>query len=392
MESKVLLRKKAFVQSFKAKCKKYDKFQWKVTLALCSCVFCISCATSSRVEQVEDVTKRSEENVLALSYQVANLEAKIDAVHTEVGHMEGRTYEVLNKSGKKTGWTARAMVPVEHVSPLSGTSSGATPQTTAPKPTAKNRPTTGATSAPQGNAQTAAAGNSSPTLLLPPQEAPSSTSVTTGAAPTNVAGGTQAPKPSAPAVPVTTTPVVTAPVQDMQSGAALQASPTAAIPVVALPPTTSETSNVSIPSAVDPSIGSTPVVAHSKKLPAPTAAEQTLYKTGLDLVLSGSADAGRTKLTEFLNLYPASRLTANAYYWIGESLYSQAKFADALMAFKQGSLRFPTHDKTADSLLKAGMTYDKLGDSANARLQYESVVLNFPNSNAAKIARSKIRR
>ena len=52
---------------------------------------------------------------------------------------------------------------------------------------------------------------------------------------------------------------------------------------------------------------------------------------------------------------------------------------------------FPRHHKTADALLKAGMTMSRLGDAQGAKQQYQQVIDRFPNSQAARRARGLIR-
>ncbi len=129
-------------------------------------------------------------------------------------------------------------------------------------------------------------------------------------------------------------------------------------------------------------------VAQAKPVKA-VSGEQGAYKEALDLVLGGKYAIGRDKFNAFLQQYPNGRLAPNAYYWIGESFYAQKNYSEALLSFKQVTSAYPKHHKTPDALLKAGMTYDKLGDKANASLQYQALLADFPSSNAAKIARNK---
>ncbi len=50
---------------------------------------------------------------------------------------------------------------------------------------------------------------------------------------------------------------------------------------------------------------------------------------------------------------------------------------------------FPRHHKTSDALLKAGLTYQRLGDIENAKLHYQTLISTFPRSSAERFARSK---
>jgi tol-pal system protein YbgF len=87
--------------------------------------------------------------------------------------------------------------------------------------------------------------------------------------------------------------------------------------------------------------------------------------------------------------YPAGRYAPNAGYWLGESLYGQNQFSDALAQFKEVTSRFPQHHKAPDALFKAGLCYTRLGDRENAALQFRALLTDYPNSPAANLARQR---
>ncbi len=85
----------------------------------------------------------------------------------------------------------------------------------------------------------------------------------------------------------------------------------------------------------------------------------------------------------FLQANPQGVLAPNALYWKGETYYARGDYANAIFAFKEVQTRYPKHPKTADSLLKTGMSYTNLGDSNNAELHYAVLREDFPGSSAA---------
>jgi tol-pal system protein YbgF len=87
--------------------------------------------------------------------------------------------------------------------------------------------------------------------------------------------------------------------------------------------------------------------------------------------------------------YPTGRYAPNSGYWLGESLYAQNQLNDALVQFKEVTNRFPQHHKAPDAQFKAGLCYMRLGDRENAALQFRSLVANYPNAPAAKLARDR---
>ncbi|WP_027179975.1 tol-pal system protein YbgF [Maridesulfovibrio bastinii] len=126
------------------------------------------------------------------------------------------------------------------------------------------------------------------------------------------------------------------------------------------------------------------------KAPAVNKAE-AVYKEGVRLVLNGKPDESRTVLTKFLQTYPTNDLAPNALYWLGETFYSQKRYAESILRFREVGQRFPKADKVPDSLLKIGLAYDKLGDKQNALFYINTLIGDYPNSAPAKIGRSRLK-
>jgi len=132
-------------------------------------------------------------------------------------------------------------------------------------------------------------------------------------------------------------------------------------------------------------------------------------------LLVGSADATQTKDTSrhlydrvmeefkhrdyeaalagfrlFLELHGQTSLAANAQYWAGECLYRMGRYKDALKSFYNVVSYHPLSPKLASSTLKIGQTYSKLKDHEKARMMYERVVDQYPDSPEAEVARKAI--
>lgn len=89
----------------------------------------------------------------------------------------------------------------------------------------------------------------------------------------------------------------------------------------------------------------------------------------------------------FLELHGQSALAANAQYWIGECQYRMKRYRDALTSFYDVVSNYPFSPKLAAATLKLGQTYDKLGDPEKARLMFDRVVEQYPDSAEAEVAR-----
>ena len=92
----------------------------------------------------------------------------------------------------------------------------------------------------------------------------------------------------------------------------------------------------------------------------------------------------------FIELHSESALAANAQYWIGECQYRMGRYRDALKSFYDVVSNYPLSPKLAASTLKLGQTYAKLNDHEKARLMFDRVVDQYPDTPEAEVARKAI--
>lgn len=92
----------------------------------------------------------------------------------------------------------------------------------------------------------------------------------------------------------------------------------------------------------------------------------------------------------FLELHGQTSLAANAQYWVGECQYRMGRYKEALTSFYNVVSYYPLSPKLAASTLKIGQTYTRLKDHEKARMMYDRVVDEFPDSPEAELARKAI--
>ena len=92
----------------------------------------------------------------------------------------------------------------------------------------------------------------------------------------------------------------------------------------------------------------------------------------------------------FLELHGQSSLAANAQYWAGECQYRLGRYKEALKSFYQVVSYYPLSPKLAASTLKIGQTYTRLKDHEKARMMYERVIDEYPESAEAELARKAL--
>jgi tol-pal system protein YbgF len=119
-------------------------------------------------------------------------------------------------------------------------------------------------------------------------------------------------------------------------------------------------------------------------------AAQALYDRGYTLYHQGKYLDAEASFQRFLQAYPATELSDNAQFWIGESRYSRGDLRGALSAFQEVAQKYPEGNKVADSLIKEGDCLEQLGDREGARDRYGEVMRRFPDSGAAVMAEDRL--
>ncbi len=142
------------------------------------------------------------------------------------------------------------------------------------------------------------------------------------------------------------------------------------------------------PAKPSPSAAATQQAA-TQQAARPAKNEKAAYDAALKFMTSGRSAEGITRFEGFLQEYPQGVYAANAEYWIGEGLYAQGNYQQALNQFRKVDASYPQHHKNADALLKTGMCLSRLGDKTAAAEAYKQLLARFPNSEAARIARSR---
>lgn len=116
----------------------------------------------------------------------------------------------------------------------------------------------------------------------------------------------------------------------------------------------------------------------------PPESPDELYKTANEALLRrqfGEAEAG---FRSFLSKYPDHSLAGSAQYWLGETFYVQGDSKQAAQNFLQAYKTYPKSRRAPDSLLKLGMSLNKMGQKEQACAAFNSVGTEFPRAVEAK--------
>jgi tol-pal system protein YbgF len=123
---------------------------------------------------------------------------------------------------------------------------------------------------------------------------------------------------------------------------------------------------------------------------APISAD-TLYQNGLRDYNTGKYDLAHQEFADYIHNFPSNDLASNAQFYLGEILYAQGNYKDAINAYDAVLVNYPHSFKLADSLLKKAMAEQELGMKTSASRDLRDVVRRFPGSDSAHRAQAKLR-
>lgn len=125
--------------------------------------------------------------------------------------------------------------------------------------------------------------------------------------------------------------------------------------------------------------------------PTTTLSPQEVYNTAYADYLKGNFDLATDGFKIYRDNFPDSPLADNAVYWIGECLFSQRKFNEAIEEFNNLILEYPQGDKIAAAYLKKGLSLLELRRKDEALVVFKLLISKYPLEEEARIAQEKIK-
>ncbi len=105
----------------------------------------------------------------------------------------------------------------------------------------------------------------------------------------------------------------------------------------------------------------------------------------------GQFDLARQGFQEYVDTYPKTEVSDDAVYWVGECYAAQKKPREAIAAWERLFKQFPESDKAPAAHLKKGLAHLDLGEKAQAIVELQFVLHEYPRSDEAKSARQRLR-
>lgn len=92
----------------------------------------------------------------------------------------------------------------------------------------------------------------------------------------------------------------------------------------------------------------------------------------------------------FVELHGQSSLAPSAQYWIGECEYRLGRYGEAVTSFDKVLTSYPSSVKIASATLKKALSFQKLGLANQSRILLERVLVQFPTSQEADLAKKAL--
>lgn len=135
-------------------------------------------------------------------------------------------------------------------------------------------------------------------------------------------------------------------------------------------------------------------VATRPSVPAePDAASEARdYEAALTLLKGAKYREAAAALQAFIKNYPNSTSQASANYWAASAFYQAKEPVRAADFYERVAARWPEDARAPDALLGLANCEQDQGEPRAAKKTLEHLIAKYPNSNAAQIARSQLKK
>ena len=124
--------------------------------------------------------------------------------------------------------------------------------------------------------------------------------------------------------------------------------------------------------------------------PQVTQTEQKQFDEAAALLKKKDFARATQAFMAFLQRFPGSGYAAQAYYLLGSSHFAEGDCKNAIPALQTVINRYAMTQRAPDAMLNLAICQDDLNDKSAARDTMEALIKKYPESSAAKTARSKL--
>ena len=118
--------------------------------------------------------------------------------------------------------------------------------------------------------------------------------------------------------------------------------------------------------------------------------EKRAHDQAMAALRSGDFDKASSALSAFLQRYPASGYGESARFWLGNALYGQKNYKEAITVFRGLITGAPNHPRTPEAMLALANCQIEMKDNRSARKTIDELVNAYPASEAAAAGKERL--
>lgn len=119
--------------------------------------------------------------------------------------------------------------------------------------------------------------------------------------------------------------------------------------------------------------------------------ENQAYDSAVNLVLKDKQyDKAIPEFQAFNRNFPNSSYAPNAHYWLGQLLFNKTEYTKAKNEFNLVVEQYLDSNKRSDAMLKLAIVEQKLNNNAAAKIWYQKVLAQYPDSSVAQLAKPRL--
>ena len=150
--------------------------------------------------------------------------------------------------------------------------------------------------------------------------------------------------------------------------------------------------SVVVGSAIQTKVTSEQILNSTTVSKAVSVSEEETYDTAFDLLKQSRYADAAVAFTQFIQRFPNSELTDDAWYWMGEARFVTREFSQSLGAFQTVINRFMDSPRIPASYLKVGYIQYEYGAYMKARETLNFVLNSFPNHRVVVNAKARLKK
>ena len=104
------------------------------------------------------------------------------------------------------------------------------------------------------------------------------------------------------------------------------------------------------------------------------------FELGAAALKDGQLEAAEQRFRSYLDKHPNDRLSADATFFLGESYFRRSRAREAAEQYLKVSTDFPKASRAPESLVKLGLSLEKLGAKEQACAAFGEVGRKYPSA------------